>query len=331
MEAARKKSRASTGAAAAGLSHGFSNGSCSVCRCRGLARSSPSPLLAVARPLLRGARLGALAESEDGDESNIEFELHWPKGPPDGHGEQRVYAATLRKGERFCKAKASEISKVQAAWQAARSGSSHRWHEEHVLTGSILSTWAVLGTAIGASQSSKAPRKIPLVRAKLVDGGAVVGVRVQPERLQEVRYVLAALCEERSRKNASQAAAQGPSEPQASERPQPSELSAPDIARLSAQLEAFLRTQPGQSATWHGWAGAHKVLAADGLVSEGAPGMLSAQEAMDDLERNGKIDVDTETGQVHLREKPKGSGWYIPPPKKPKTGRGRGRRGGRGR
>ncbi|CAK0833713.1 unnamed protein product, partial [Prorocentrum cordatum] len=49
----------------------------------------------------------------------------------------------------------------------------------------------------------------------------------------------------------------------------------------------------------------------------------------EDLDRNGKIDVDDAAGTVHLREKQKGCGWYIPPPKKPKPG-GRGRGSPRG-
>ena len=113
-----------------------------------------------------------------------------------------------------------------------------RWQEEHVLTGSILSTWAVLGTAIRAEKTTRSGscvldrsmadgimmtscqfqlfffldrqrspeiarlqvQKIPLVRAKLADGGAIVGVKVHHDRLQEVRYVLSALHQERSSK-----------------------------------------------------------------------------------------------------------------------------------
>ena len=44
-------------------------------------------------------------------------------------------------------------------------------------------------------------QKIPLVRAKLADGGAIVGVKVHQDRLQEVRYVLSALHELRSKGN----------------------------------------------------------------------------------------------------------------------------------
>lgn len=44
-------------------------------------------------------------------------------------------------------------------------------------------------------------QKIPLVRAKLADGGAIVGVKVHQHRLQEVRYVLSALHELRSKGN----------------------------------------------------------------------------------------------------------------------------------
>ncbi|CAE7803379.1 Sbno2 [Symbiodinium sp. CCMP2456] len=290
--------------------------------------SAPSVVLAVARPLLRGVRLGASGQSEDEEEENdVEFELHWPQGPPAGCDlEQRVYASTLRQGTRFRKAKASELGQVQSAWQAAWQlrNASERWQEEHVLTGSILSTWAVLGTAIGTVQSSKV-RRIPLVRAKLTDGGAIVGVRVQPERIQEVRYLLSAISEQGGKSKESTKV-----EVELADEEHVEHI---DVTRLSAQLEAFLRTQPDQRAVWHGWAGAHKMLVADGLVSARAPGMRLAQEAMEDLERNGKIDIDSETGIVHLREKPKGCGWYIPPPKKPKVarGRGRGRGGGRGR
>ncbi|CAE7537963.1 Sbno2 [Symbiodinium microadriaticum] len=291
-------------------------------------RSSASVVLAVARPVLRGVRLGASGQSEDEEEeSDVEFELHWPQGPPAGCDLERVYASTLRQGERFRKAKASQLGQVQSAWQAAWQfrTASERWQEEHVLTGSILSTWAVLGTAIGTVQSSKV-RKIPLVRAKLTDGGAIVGVRVQPERLQEVRYLLSAISEQGGKSS------QESTKVESVELADEEHVDHIDVTRLSAQLEAFLRTQPDQQAVWHGWAGAHKMLVADGLVSARAPGMRLAQEAMEDLERNGKIDIDSETGIVHLREKPKGCGWYIPPPKKPKVarGRGRGRGGGRG-
>ena len=205
-------------------------------------------------------------------------------------------------------------------------------------------------------------QKIPLVRAKLADGGAIVGVKVHQDRLQEVRYVLSALHELRSKGNKDCSMNLGKWDLKISggdscwvfcnflkysdkccewclftsksngcfsgfscggRLQETNEL---DVRKLSAQLEAFLRTQPNQSAPWSGWAGAHQALVSDGLLSEGASGMLLAQEAFEDLDRNGKIDISE--GLVQLRAKPKGSGWYIPPPKKPKQrarGRGRGR------
>lgn len=51
-----------------------------------------------------------------------------------------------------------------------------------------------------ASAARLKVQKIPLVRAKLADGGAIVGVKVHHDRLQEVKYVLSALHEERSSK-----------------------------------------------------------------------------------------------------------------------------------
>ncbi|CAJ1373490.1 unnamed protein product [Effrenium voratum] len=236
---------------------------------RGPVPSSQKPVvLAVARPKVQAVRAGA-ADSSD-EESDAELDLHWPQGPPpDASLDQRILSSTLGRGESFRRVMPSELKQVQVAWQRLhQAASGGRWQDEHVLTGSILSTWAVLGTAIGAEVSSRLKKtKIPLVRAKLSDGGAVVGVRLQPDRLKEVRYVLSALYEERSSKiKADQV----------------------DIQKLSAHVEAFLRTQPNQKAAWDGWAGAHQVLLSEGLVAEGAPGMLAAQEAMEDLERNGK-------------------------------------------
>ena len=194
--------------------------------------SSASVVLAVARPQLRGVRLGASGQSDDEqEESDVECELHWPQSPPAGCDlEHRVYASTLRQGERFRKAKTSELGQVQSAWQAAWQlrNASERWQEEHVLTGSILSTWAVLGTAIGTAQSSKV-RRIPLVRAKLTDGGAIVGVRVQPERIQEVRYLLSAISEQGGKTSKESTKVELADEEQ---------VDHIDVTRLSAQLEA---------------------------------------------------------------------------------------------
>lgn len=272
--------------------------------------NGPNPVvLAVPRPRFRGVRAGA----ESDDDSDADLDLHWPQGPPAEHdADQQVSSATLRRGDFFLKTGNSELRTVESRWRELHGASARhagRWQEEHVLTGSILSTWAVLGTAIQAERTTRLKvQKIPLVRAKLADGGAIVGVKVHHDRLQEVKYVLSALHEERSSKGNKEA----------------NEL---DVRKLSAQLEAFLRTQPNQSAQWSGWAGAHQALVAEGLLSEGASGMLLAQEAFEDLDRNGKIDV--QENQVQLRDKPKGCGWYIPP-KKPKAGRGQGR-GRRGR
>ncbi|CAK9070815.1 unnamed protein product [Durusdinium trenchii] len=239
---------------------------------------APSPLvLAVPRPRLHGLRAGA---ASDDDESDADLDLHWPQGPPAEHGwEQHVSSAKLRKGDFFHKAGADELPNVSTIWKRLHGSSADlagRWEDEHVLTGSILSTWAVLGTAIsGASTYSRLKvQRIPLVRAKLPDGGAIVGVRVRHERLQEEADQLG-------------------------------------VRKLSAELEAFLRTQPNQSAAWRNWAGAHQVLMANGLIPEGAVGMQQAREAFEDLERNGKVDIQPDS--VQLREKPKGSGWYIPP------------------
>ena len=166
-----------------------------------------------------------------------------------------------------------------------------RWEDEHVLTGSILSTWAVLGTAIsGASTYSRLKvQRIPLVRAKLPDGGAIVGVRVRHERLQEVRYVLSALHDAKTKTTSENKDLRAigctfptpackicyctcnsmcpPKRCLLSLVEHPFGVLGPcrkrnqlGVRKLSAELEAFLRTQPNQSAAWRNWAGAHQVL-----------------------------------------------------------------------
>ena len=158
-------------------------------------------VLAVPRPRLRGVR-AEVASSDD--ESDLDLDLHWPQGPPAEHGwEQHVSSNSLRKGDFFHKAGEDEVSNVGSIWKRLHGSSGDlagRWQDEHVLTGSILSTWAVLGSAVSGAKtySRLKSQKIPLVRAKLLDGGAIVGVRVHQERLQEVRYVLSALHDAKS-------------------------------------------------------------------------------------------------------------------------------------
>ena len=82
----------------------------------------------------------------------------------------------------------------------------HDIHDIHDL-GFSAGFGSFFGSKFGmrSSISSASParlkvQKIPLVRAKLADGGAIVGVKVHHDRLQEVKYVLSALHEERSSK-----------------------------------------------------------------------------------------------------------------------------------
>lgn len=144
--------------AAAALEDGLGEGG------EGFYWCSETPLLALQRP------------DED-------LDLHWPQGC----GQEKASLSGL---QAFRRCRPAELCGLEATWR--RLHGSGQWEEEHVLTGSILSTWAVLGTALAAKQ------RIPLVRARLLDGGAIVGVRVRSERLQEVRYVLSALHDQKS-------------------------------------------------------------------------------------------------------------------------------------
>jgi len=285
-------------------------------------------LLAVARPLLHGTR-----GLEEDDEDEQQFEIHDPQGGDPLYARGGSLRRESLRRSPFRLVGSSERGELQRVWKAQHAATqAKRYAEEHVLSGSILNTWAVVGGAVGCTSTrSGAQKRIPLVRARLADGGAVVGVRVLPEHLAEVRYALNALLEEAARRREEEAElavpiGEVPAVLPAKGAPRVAEV---PLSELSARLEEILRTQPGRCAMWHGWAGAHKALAAEGLVESGARGFESAQDAFADLERNGKLDIDEAEGTVTLREKQKGAGWYVPPPKKPKPGRrGRGRGGG---
>merc|ERR1719487_747621 len=182
------------------------------------------------------------------------------------------------------------------------------------------------------SKSAKA-KKIPLVRAQLSGGGAVVGVRVRPECLQGVRYALDAMLKQASEHRAA-VSEHGPEAASSAismrSSAKPASWPLLPIQELSEHLEACLKKTSPDKLAGHGWGGAHVLLTDAGLVDGGAQGMLAAQEAVDHLETNGKVEIDKATGALTLLKKQKGCGWYIPPPKKPKTGRGRGRGRGRG-
>ena len=43
-------------------------------------------VLAVPRPRFRGVRAGASVAMSDEEDSDGDFDLHWPQGPPEQHG-----------------------------------------------------------------------------------------------------------------------------------------------------------------------------------------------------------------------------------------------------
>lgn len=284
-------------------------------------------VLAVARASASRASRGADADSDD--EERI-FDLYRPHS-----GDLQVPHGDLVSGTRFNRVQDSATNRraLEQSWRQEFAAAG-RWTEDHVLSGSILNTWAVVGSAVCGDQSysrKAISKKLPLVRAALADGGAVVGIRVSPQHLNQVRYALSALASQSSRcPSASDArSAQELEARLKTETDTATKIEAHDIRDLSSRLEKFLEGSSQRSALWHGWAGAHRWLEEQGLVAVGASGMLAAQEAFDDLDRNGKLQLQAD-GTVHLLEKQKGNGWYVPPPKKPKVSRGRGRGRGRG-
>eukprot|EP00811_Abedinium_folium_P032213 NODE_5312_length_1785_cov_3.387214.p1 GENE.NODE_5312_length_1785_cov_3.387214~~NODE_5312_length_1785_cov_3.387214.p1 ORF type:complete len:380 (-),score=117.77 NODE_5312_length_1785_cov_3.387214:200-1339(-) len=188
-----------------------------------------------------------------------------------------------------------------------------------------------IGAALGrapATPSGGLSRNLPLVRARVKGGGAIGGGRVRADQVEAVRYALGVLLEEALKRRAAPPA---DSDEDAEDVPAIESMDADaadaapprSVMALSKRLEEFLRAVPGRGANWEGWAGAHQALLEMGLISNGGDGLLLAQEAMADLQRSGKVDIDAATGAVVVRDKPRGLGWYVPPPKKAKTVRRR--------
>jgi len=277
-------------------------------------------VLAIVRPRIVARHRGSAdPQMSDGDDDQL-FDLYTPMRPA-----AAKLAAVDREAlssDDFQKISNAELPAAERAWKAAlASGSAQRWTEEHVLSGSVLNTWSALSSVKQlASRRRKAgaeqPHRIPLVRAQLVGGGAVVGVRVQAAQLPEVRHALASLlADTRHEVQPSGGTSENLSKGTAAR----AAAALPDIEVVSQRLEVLLEQQPMKQAAWNGWTGAHQALVDDGLLDGSAPAMELAKLALEHLDRNGKIDLEDANGVVKLRDKPKGCGWYIPPPKKPKT------------
>jgi hypothetical protein len=283
---------------------------------------------------------------EDDDDDEPLYDLHGPRGICSRYNGRLITRDVLQE-KPFQRARDCDILAVESAWKSQLASSCDlRWVEAHVLSGSILNTWAVVGSAMGHSSSparAGMPRKIPLVRAQLTGGGAMVGVRIRPETLEGVRYALNAMLKQAtdhragsSSTSAELSSARAAPASAASAAKRPSDTLA--VQDLSERLEECLKRISQDELAGRGWSAAHELLADAGLVDGGTEGMHAAQEAVADLQRNGKVEIDKNTGALTLLKKQRGNGWYIPPPKKPKTtgrgrsGRGRGRgRGGRGK
>jgi len=270
-----------------------------------------SVVLAVRRPSTAGQHRAGADETgymyDDDDE--VQFDIYTPFGMTTADS-AAVDRDTLSSPP-YSKVTHMELAEAGRVW-VATFGASDRWVEEHIISGSVLNTWSALGAVTATQRGGQHRPRIPLVRAQLQDGTAVVGVRVRPERLSQVRYALSALQQQQE-----PCRHEVDVEGQASAAAKPTG-SFPGVEALSERLELILQKAPERRALWNGWPGAHHALMSEGVLDASPKAMELAEQAVIHLDRNGKLDMDADSGIVQLREKQKGCGWYIPPPKKPK-------------
>merc|ERR1719362_2254860 len=199
-------------------------------------------------------------EADDEDDDPL-FDIVWPEGSR-GRSKARPVQCESLLQHPFTRIREGEVQQAERAWNKLhQAAGQERAAEEHVLSGSILNTWASVGSAVHGGMTRHGIKKLPLVRATLSDGGAVVGVRVRPEQLEEVRYALSALQQQASssvagREEAKQESASSMKRAKSSPlEAQPQEELTPDIKAETAPLEvlrerieAFLAAQPGRTA-----------------------------------------------------------------------------------
>lgn len=312
-------------------------------------------------PVLAVAELSTRAVDSDGEEDEDQqlFILHTPLGVFSKFpgSSRRITVGAIRDCPELHAMRAPELARMSSAWAARHESSAVsgataaerqiRFKEEHVLGGSILNVWGAVSTAVTVSSnngwssasSSSAPPKLPLMRATPEGASqAVVGVRVHPGKLNEVRYALLALLKSREEEVGVASKAEelsGPTVNSASGASlAPRSVPVPSFELVHTEVKAYLSQLPGQSdATWCGWGQVHAFLLARGLADNSADCVIAVQHWVEELLRLRVLEHDEVTGGIRIRPVVNRSGWYVPPPKpKPLPKRARGARGrGRGR
>eukprot|EP00929_Paragymnodinium_shiwhaense_P084049 TRINITY_DN44924_c0_g1_i5.p1 TRINITY_DN44924_c0_g1~~TRINITY_DN44924_c0_g1_i5.p1 ORF type:complete len:836 (-),score=150.38 TRINITY_DN44924_c0_g1_i5:341-2848(-) len=312
-------------------------------------------------PAIAVANLDAHCAGENGeeDEDEMPFVLHTPLGSHNmmpGSSSTRLTKAALQSSERLRPARLQEKENIRKAWNAqyAQARSNARYEDDHILGGSILNVWGAVGTALagGSSVSTwSTVQRLPLVRATPTDSAeAVVGVRIDPTKLPDVRYALRALVESRrsiaaatgadgaltpaSTSDAAQLAAKKGKTGKQSQAAKGAVIPLPAWEAVHDFVKKHLEKLPGQcDETWRGWGEIHALLVENGLADNSSDHVVAVQHWVSELTRCRVLDNKSESGALRLRPVVNKTGWYMPPPKPkplPKR-RGGGGRGGRGR
>eukprot|EP00927_Polykrikos_kofoidii_P034776 TRINITY_DN29426_c0_g2_i1.p1 TRINITY_DN29426_c0_g2~~TRINITY_DN29426_c0_g2_i1.p1 ORF type:complete len:1390 (-),score=218.51 TRINITY_DN29426_c0_g2_i1:250-4419(-) len=317
----------------------------------------PVPALAVAAtsPISGQPAGGGGGSGSEDDEDDPPLILYTPQGALTKlpGASRRITCASVFSSDRFRRAGPQDFDEIARVWRtqylkagdASPDSPESRFRQEHILAGSILNVWGAVGAVVRGSSSKRADH-LPLMRAR-PDGedDAVVGVRVDPARLGEVRYALSALLESRltadtaapSAANMSDAAQLGKRVTAVKKEEVDVEtVPVPSFNVVHTFVKAHLEKLPDEcDKSWMGWSDVHACLLAQKLADNSADCVVAVQHWVNEMIRMRILLRDEDCECFRLRRIVNNTGWYTPDPKPkpiPKRGRGgRGRGGPRGR
>ncbi|CAJ1367707.1 unnamed protein product, partial [Effrenium voratum] len=174
-----------------------------------------------------------------------------------------------------------------------------RISEEHILTGNILSTWLQVASSLNAQRQTNdevehlVQRRMPMVRAVTDEHEVIVGVAVQPDAVEEVKYVLQALTASAASTTAIQ---------EVSSKAQASPLAGNGRSMdLRNMIVAELKSFPSKSAPWRNWCQVHDYLRHAGKVTFAPDDLFAVQNAVTMLQNFGTVQIDK--GKMSLLER----------------------------
>ncbi|CAJ1348432.1 unnamed protein product [Effrenium voratum] len=179
--------------------------------------------------------------------------------------------------------------------------------EEHILTGNILSTWLQVASSLNAQRQTNdevehlVQRRMPMVRAVTDEHEVIVGVAVQPDAVEEVKYVLQALKAFPTASKVRSNKADADDDEQLSQAAHDKKNLIADQKRCHKFCQQILSDlSSASSRAWGTWCHVHHFLVKSGKASNAPEDLRAVQHAVGWLERAGAIQVDRKSRKTTL-------------------------------